>query len=250
MSETDTKHLKKNSKLRFAISGRDPNKISSAVWSCFRNGDDIYIAPSSSSGTIKISLHASGICRYALTSQLASHNPPLPSSDRVISKWKRGSCAGVQHSHALSIKIATTSDWPEYEKINNKKVTFLPRAPSNYCTEIAIFYSESDPLLWSSHRWPTKNILGRWQLSDETFVTFRRRVVELDFSIIQDAMQNAKGIVAIGYENPEIATSGPDWVVFTTSTNNFGTIYSVFNAATLMPGIKPIWHTRTGHKFK
>src|SRR5262245_20042998 len=82
-----TARLSKTS-LRFAACGP---KGHSATWTAFGHGND-HIGSRNLMGSQKISLHASGICRVALTEQ---HYQSLPAQgllqplDRAMVKWRR-----------------------------------------------------------------------------------------------------------------------------------------------------------------
>ena len=73
------------SNLRFSVF--DASVGHSAVWRLWitRPGD-LYLASRAAAGSVKVSFHRSGICRYAFTRQ---HRPPASESDRVIQRWNR-----------------------------------------------------------------------------------------------------------------------------------------------------------------
>lgn len=75
--------------VRFAVGYNDRGALSS-VWRIWkdRNKDDIYVAPRSVAGVLKGSLHASGLCHFAVTAQ---HHARLPSAagSRRITAWRR-----------------------------------------------------------------------------------------------------------------------------------------------------------------
>src|SRR5437870_785321 len=53
--------------IRFAVGTQDD--LRSSVWRLWSNKNDLYLAARSTAGLSKISFHASGICRVAVTSR-------------------------------------------------------------------------------------------------------------------------------------------------------------------------------------
>ncbi|WP_201832843.1 hypothetical protein [Microvirga zambiensis] len=78
-------------KMRFAAGLRDGRY--SGVWAAWSSKSDFYLGARSILGSLKISLHQSGICRIALTEQqakaLEAQGLRPEGSDRAFYKWRR-----------------------------------------------------------------------------------------------------------------------------------------------------------------
>lgn len=92
--------------VRFAV-GDDTQGGQSSVWRIWksRNKDDVYVAPRSVAGQIKGSLHASGLCSFAVTAQ---HHAAISSAkpDRHITSWRRRPTPTDGYTNSVQILFA------------------------------------------------------------------------------------------------------------------------------------------------
>ena len=153
-------NLDKNNPLRFAVRSDSDTHLSSSVWIAWRKNDDIFIADKGTAEVVKVSLHKSGIFRFALTAQLASHNPPVPSGDRVLTRWRLPVFRGLLHAQVFSLRFTVVENWHKEKFKTGKPVILLGNAPKGYYSEVAVFYSWSDPLTWHHSVWPITNIIS------------------------------------------------------------------------------------------
>jgi len=130
--------------LRFAI-GR-PGSAHSDIWCAFWNKSDYYIRARSIFGSTKISLHASGICRMALTEKhmtLLHQQGIAPPDDRALVKWRRPP-APESGAHLAVVLVFPTDhldlDNPEW-KDSNKPLLLFESAASGKAVELGFFYS-------------------------------------------------------------------------------------------------------------
>jgi hypothetical protein len=104
MVDVDDFERRMSSHFRFAISG--PNSKYSGGWCIFSHGNDFYLGARSILGSIKISLHASGICRIAFTERqmalMRAQGLEL-SNDRALLKWRRAASPEVGAVHVASL---------------------------------------------------------------------------------------------------------------------------------------------------
>ena len=91
-------------KLRFAVC--DQNGQHSGVWSAWGNRGDFYVGARNMLGSMKISLHASGVCRVALTEKhiamMTAQGLEAP-ADRAFVKWRRKSTEETGAVHIMSL---------------------------------------------------------------------------------------------------------------------------------------------------
>lgn len=203
------KILSRNRKLRFALEGPSPEEWLSDRWTAWVRKDDVYIAPSTSGHVHKISLHASGDCRLALTSNAFSHLTEAI-DERVILRWRRNSHVDVEHTHVLSMYFLVIGSGFPVGKQDKKETVLLPPAPPLFATEVAIFYSGTNPLNWRSNYWVSSNIMGVWELDSSEYVTFRRRVIPFPDSRFQALLSQTIGIdhLIIGEPEPNAFSAG------------------------------------------
>ncbi len=130
-------------KLRFAIG--KPGKRYSGVWAAWSHRSDYYFGARGILGSIKISLHASGICRVALTARhykhLADWGLPQP-SDRAFVKWKRTDAP--ERGVALAAVLVFPTDYLTLEEPlgSPQKPQFnIESARPGHALEVGFFYS-------------------------------------------------------------------------------------------------------------
>lgn len=240
-------------KLRFAIQGHTGDQWCSGRWSAFSRKDDFYVVPSGIGAAAKISLHASGVCRYTLTSSLASHNPPFPENDRVILRWMCGSAKDIQHTHIMSIYFLTVGAGRSRPPMDAKRTALLPRAIPGYATEVAVFLSETNPLTWTDLHFIANNIFGVWELPNRGFLALRRRIANFDSERFQHLLGLTAGLpqMHVGEENPTKVGAGMRTALLAEGKQNFASFYVIDPVdITSMMGSGTAWSTTSGNKFK
>lgn len=228
-SSVDPRHLSKNAKLRFAVAGPTPDTLNSSSWTAWIRGNDLYIAPQDSGHLQKISIHASGECRYAFTSPAYSHMPSDAASERVISRWTRGDTRDCLHTHVLDLNfLIVGQSYPEKAPAG-KKIVRLVNAPPLFATQVAVFYSDTNPLMWSDPEFITRNIIGLWGLPSGLFATFRTRVVPFPDSEFQNLLRSASGRSSISSGEPsaDAGSPGMSTMMLSRSAPYFGEVFIV-----------------------
>lgn len=246
----DKLSIEKKKKLKFAVRSAKDGYIKSDIWIAWSINDDIYIAPQSSSGIHKISLHTSGVCNYSLTSELMSHSPPTPNGTRRIINWKRSSFDGVDHTKVLELIFILTANNNTHQ-VNTADLTLVPDAPFGFATEVSLFYSHSNPLDWKSKIWPTSNIMAVWLLPSGAYVCFRRRVIGFPANEMERVLEigNNRTMMVIGERSPEVVSGGPSALMLSESRPHLGRLY-IFEKVDVSGkmGRTTDWFTRTGHR--
>jgi hypothetical protein len=132
------------------------------------------------------------------------------------------------------------------------KATELPYPPVGACTEVAAFFSRTNPLEWDSATWPTSNILAVWQLADCLYVAFRLRLAPISegeqegvFRQIEDTRVK----MVVGEENPRIHSAGIYDCIVGRAFQGYGQIDYVIGFPNRTIAASAIWHTKSGHKF-
>lgn len=244
--------LTQNQRLKFAVRSPNAGHIKSGVWVAWIKNDDLYIVEKSSSGILKVSLHASGVCNYSLTNEFMTHEPPKGSLSRKIMSWTRGNFAEVDHAKTLEIHFILIAGGIEKAATTND-IILLPDAPTGFATEVAVFYSETNPLEWESSFWPKTNIMAVWMLSSGTFACFRRRVIPLPDAEFQRILGIATGLplVGIGEKYPEVISGGFSTLQLSECYSHLGRIFVIekMNMNSMM-GQQTDWNTRDGNKPK
>lgn len=236
--------------VRFALCGHSDDTWCSDRWTAFTRGDDFYIVASGLGATAKISLHASGVCRFAYTDTLASHAPPFPDGDRLIHKWECGRCDGILHTHILSIYFIPVSGGREKKRKDNKKTILLPCPLPGFQTEVAVFLSKTDPRLWVDPVFITTNIFAVWHLPNRGFITLRRRVIDLNARRFQEILRLSLGspLCVVGDEQPEYISAGVRACLLSEATQYHAKFYYIdpVDLSKVM-GIAASWSTRRGN---
>lgn len=132
---------------RFAVG--NSSRGFSSTWTAFGNAGDYYIGARPSMGSIKVSLHASGICRIALTDkqyiELEKEGLHQP-ADRALLKWRRAKTPEIGAAHVASVIFPTDYlSLKDEPKSRHKKPLFIfdPAAPGR-AVEFGFFYSWED----------------------------------------------------------------------------------------------------------
>lgn len=106
--------------IRFAVG--TPHGVSSDSWKVWVRGDDAYFACRDQLKEIKISLHASGVWRLALTESAVTKRPDLlaKGADRLLQRWNPAPGADVATAFQLVVPpaslhrtSATRVGWPQ-----------------------------------------------------------------------------------------------------------------------------------------
>jgi hypothetical protein len=182
--------------VRFAV-GDDKLGGSSSVWRVWksRNNDDVYLAPRSAAGLVKGSLHASGQCHFAATTQ---HHAAIRSGsrDRRITAWRRVPTPADGYTKCVQILFASE---------------FLSRTPFPIGQETTLLsYPQSGKaivvdLLFSRIRgefslMPRQRELGRFQLSTgEIFLIIAGLVDDFDARAFRSAFFPLNETTTLGF---------------------------------------------------
>lgn len=244
----------KSGRLRFAVGDLSDGYLSSEIWTIWQSKSDLYLSSSNVKGLTKISLHQSNICRYAITDNLASHNPKSQSRDRVIVRWERKTPPDFGHSHIFSMFILSILGWAPKTSITDKPLVILPKAIQGYSVEVACYASLSNPLEWNGSRFPSKNIMGVFELENGQFIAFRRRVIDFPTQDAQMTINRHLGatpdFMFVGEENPENTPPFGRYSTFLAeSYGGFARFLSIHDFPMGVIGLKPNWSTREGHKW-
>ncbi len=241
--------LGKNSKIRFQVV--DGDRAFSDRWTAFRKGSDIYLTSSSMGSVSKISLHASGICRWAINENLHSHDPPLPSDDRAFLKWRRSKdLSEILHSQCLSICFVPFIRGLAAGHETSAKSAKLPYPPINGLTEVCVFFSESNPLNWNSNVWLTRNILGVWEIEPDCFCTFRWRLAQLEAKEWEEVVGQHSEVefqMHVGGNSPWILEPDVQDCLLGKSKKSHARFYCLMGVPRKTIGERAMWATTTGH---
>jgi hypothetical protein len=175
---------------RFAVRGP---KGHSATWTAFGRGNDYYIGARPVMGSTKISLHASGVCRLALTEQ---HYDSLPgegliqSLDRAFVKWKRSEIPQVGAAHVVSVIFP--SDYlvlSEPAGTYRKPLIILGEAPLGKAIEIGFFFSTEEMSALEPRFLAIGKPLLSTKLDNGKSVSVVARVIDFDRSALPTQLQ-------------------------------------------------------------
>lgn len=133
--------------VRFAVGG--PNEPRSFVWRIWtgKGTSDVYVAIRALGGVLKVSLHESGVWRYAFTKEF-SEARGKKDADRVIERWVRPQplYGGVTSAFEIVMPSAELAlprqPLPESARKHLKKVTWLRPAPEGHAKHIIVMYTE------------------------------------------------------------------------------------------------------------
>jgi hypothetical protein len=98
-----------------------PEGPRSTIWRVWVNGSDAYIAARPAAGSIKVSLHASGIWRSAFTEKhMKGPKPLVPTDrDRVVDRWRRPPEFAPGWTRGFSILIPASEVQPSPAVVEN-----------------------------------------------------------------------------------------------------------------------------------
>jgi len=152
--------------IRFAVGNpTEPRSSIWRVWTAKSPKSDVYLAARSLAGTLKVSLHESGIWRSAFVSQ----NVPrfLHSSEdrsrRLIQEWSRPSELAPGVTLAFRIVVPTSDlTYSPLATSDQNKVVWIPPPAVTHLTEICIFFTAPSVRVPS---WPGGQSMGTKLLS-------------------------------------------------------------------------------------
>jgi hypothetical protein len=125
--------------LRFVV--RSPGAFVSSVWRLWvtRHGD-AYLASRQLAKILKLSLHRSGICRSAFTSE---HGTPASMPDRLIFKWRRKSIPSVGSGDGTRVVwLGIPTDYLSFRPdLDLTEHVCVPSAPSGGATYFEIVFT-------------------------------------------------------------------------------------------------------------
>lgn len=156
-------------KIRFAVAQN--NGLRSAVWSAWGHKSDFYLGIRCPLGSIKISLHASRICRVALTKDQADRmvreGIATPEQDRALFKWTRAETPQVRAILVASVIFPT--EYLRHDEPINGTIEFTSyfRQPRQIRPLSLDFSSHGNPQAHSSRSLPGSGAVvcdhfGRW----------------------------------------------------------------------------------------
>ena len=129
--------------LRFACG--KPSERHSSVWAAWGRKSDYYIGARGVLASSKISLHGSGVCRFALTERhfalLAERGLPQP-EDRPFVKWRRSPTPQI--GAVLTVVLVFPTDYMTLEaptSSHRKPVFMFEAARSGMAVEVGFFHS-------------------------------------------------------------------------------------------------------------
>ena len=133
--------------VRFAVGG--PDEPRSCVWRVWKGKgkSDVYIAIRTLGGVLKVSLHESGVWRFALTKEFWEMRGEND-ADRLIEKWERPQPLHEEVTSAFDIIVPSAElalprhPLPESAKKHTKNVTWVRPAPEGYATHFIVMYTE------------------------------------------------------------------------------------------------------------
>lgn len=130
-------------KIRFAVGTTEGSF--SGIWSAWGRKNDYYIGARSVLGSLKISLHASGICRVAFAEQhfalMEQQGLDIP-DDRAFVKWRRAPLQNV--GAILVVRLIFPVAFLRLnrpETTRTKPIFIFETGPSQKAIELGFFYS-------------------------------------------------------------------------------------------------------------
>jgi hypothetical protein len=186
--------------LRFAV-GNSSCGFSS-VWTAFGNRSDYYIGARPAMGSTKISLHASGICRVALTDKqfnaLEAEGLTQP-PDRAMIKWRRAKTPETGAVHIASVIFPTDylSITEEPRGTHKKPLLIFEAAPPGQAVEFGFFYSYEDEVSMEKRYARIGQSIVCTTLDNGERVTILVRITEFDRACLpsQDQADKAPGLI-------------------------------------------------------
>lgn len=160
-------YIQRSNEIRFAVG--DPAGRRSGIWKFAINGSDIYISSQVIGSEAKISLHASGQCRFARTSAWVTQLPQRKNADRLIENWLSPRPNGTAAQNVFRIHIPESELRAIVDPDLNANVEWITSPPTGHITSLECYISpvsQSDPALNAALPHPCLCSLqmacGRW----------------------------------------------------------------------------------------
>ena len=171
---------------RFAVGS--PETGYSAPWLAFPNNNDFYIGSRCFLGSLKISLHASGINRVALTEghmvRMREQGLALP-QDRAFVKWKR---PAVPEVGAVPIVVLTFPTnflrSPEPPGTARKPLVTFASAPPGKAVQVGFFLSRETPINLEPKLLTIGYPLLRTEFDDGSSISIVAREADFDDKVL------------------------------------------------------------------
>ena len=187
---------------RFAIGSTVPL---SEIWTVSVRRSDVYvIAAHPMNGAMKLSLHGSGVCQFALFQDFYDRyvaHSPSPTKSRTILRWTRSATPAWGGLCAATIHLSSCEHWeePSPPSSSKKLVRLIPPPPDGWAVEVNFFYSAEDPDLQLSEGEPLLFVLSKFQLASGEFLTLIAGLARLpsDFFAFKPA-PTAHAILSFG----------------------------------------------------
>jgi hypothetical protein len=132
---------------RFGIGSADGPR--SAAWRLWtgKGKSDVYIAARTLVADVKVSLHESGVWRFAFTKEYWEGRASTSAEDRMIERWNRPPpINGITPAFMVVVPSGELGlprhPLPEKAKKYTKDVTWAPPAPEGFATHITVMYTD------------------------------------------------------------------------------------------------------------
>ena len=132
---------------RFGVGDADgPHSAAWRLWTG-KGTSDVYIAARTLGGVQKVSLHESGVWRFAFTEEYWEDRASMGDEDRVIERWKRPPpIDGITSAFMVVVSSSELGlprhPLPEKAKKYTRNVTWVPPAPEGFATYFIVMYTE------------------------------------------------------------------------------------------------------------
>lgn len=118
--------------------------LRSSVWRIFRRNNEVYVAPRSVANAMKLSLHSSRVCRFAVTEQhyqwMAEQGLEQP-PDRLLVKWNRPETP--EYGTLLLATIIMPTDFLRaFGDVPNRRMIWFEPPPSGMAIKAGLFLSQ------------------------------------------------------------------------------------------------------------
>lgn len=165
----------------------------SSIWHIALNPrhGDIYISSSDSSKDIKVSLHASGVWRMAMTEESGIVIPET--GDRLLHRWSRPKPATETLTVAFTICVMNTAVQPRRTTMTDAraaKIVWLPVNHNAPATEVNILLTDKSEII-SASDWPGKHSINPTGLISRMHGKYEIAWVVYRDSEITDGVQQA-----------------------------------------------------------
>jgi hypothetical protein len=151
--------------VRFAVG--QPDGPQSSVWRLWVDGNDVYISQRDLTSVKKVSLHESGIWRYAWTAEFVAKAPPFlaPGQDRATDKWDRTTLEflpGVTRAFDILVPASEVT-MPKHAEpaavSGKKKIVWVPSPPEGCAMHFTVLITTAEVTAATSG-WPGRRTMG------------------------------------------------------------------------------------------